>query len=603
MEEHSNLYPTSLENPMRSGQEFDEEEDEDDILRDVDSALLDDKSIEEEKLRRKLKFFFMNPVEKWQTKRRFPYKLLLLVSKIILVTIQLCFFAHHRTTFIDYVFDNRIAFSHLFLQGWDSSREITTYPPQSGTLAIYKTSEFFSVIDFAVLNYASLDDAIGPYSYADETNDLAPMEFCLRQFKECSKLLSNDGYTEDNQVVTRCVVVNAANATSRNFSSEKYFREKNVTIRFACLTNAKLSFGVKTINFKSVPSHCLKFNVSLVFDNAALDGQMRIALDVEVDEVEGKSDHKAARSLTEVILLRVLNLLVITACLLSGVLCLRAVYRAQILKQKTVALFQRHYNRTVGWEVKWEFLNLWYVTMIASDFLILVGSAMKEKIEENTFSGDELNLCGLILGTGNFLVWFSVLRYLCFFKTYNVIMLTLKIAAPALFRFMVCVLLIYAGFTFCGWLVLGPYHIKFRTLSGTSECLFALINGDDVFGTFSTLEPTKSKLIWWFCRIYLYTFISFFIYVVLSLFVSVIVDAYEVIKGGEIDACMQSEIRDFIEGFPEGEGCSVATSSLAECTIRHHPNDFRSQLTQAFCCCSGGSDRGVTRRNHHKTNS
>jgi hypothetical protein len=47
----------------------------------------------EEKMRRKLRFFFMNPIEKWQAKRRFPYKFVVQVIKIILVTVQvsLCY--------------------------------------------------------------------------------------------------------------------------------------------------------------------------------------------------------------------------------------------------------------------------------------------------------------------------------------------------------------------------------------------------------------------------------------------------------------------------------------------------------------------------------
>lgn len=50
----------------------------------------------EERMRRKLQFFFMNPIEKWQTRRRFPYKFLVQVVKLVLVSIQLCLFAHSR---------------------------------------------------------------------------------------------------------------------------------------------------------------------------------------------------------------------------------------------------------------------------------------------------------------------------------------------------------------------------------------------------------------------------------------------------------------------------------------------------------------------------
>lgn len=37
-------------------------------------------------------------------------------------------------------------------------------------------------------------------------------------------------------------------------------------------------------------------------------------------------------------------------------------------------------------------------------------------------------------------------------------------------------------------------------------------------------------MIWWFSRIYLYTFISLFIYVVLSLCISIIMDSYDIVK-------------------------------------------------------------------------
>ena len=136
-------------------------------------------------------------------------------------------------------------------------------------------------------------------------------------------------------------------------------------------------------------------------------------------------------------------------------------------------------------------------------------------------------------------------RYLGFFKTYNVVILTLKRAAPKISRFLICALLIYAGFTFCGWLVLGPYHIKFRSLSTTSECLFALINGDDMFATF-TIMSDKSIMLWWFCRIYLYSFISLYIYVVLSLFISVIMDAYDTIKRYYTDGFPLSDLKAFM---------------------------------------------------------
>lgn len=90
------------------------------------------------------------------------------------------------------------------------------------------------------------------------------------------------------------------------------------------------------------------------------------------------------------------------------------------------------------------------------------------------------------------LVWLGVIRYLGFFAKYNVsspseptriillpwlksreilmppllpqlLILTLQAALPNVIRFCCCAAMIYLGYCFCGWIVLGPYHDKVLT--------------------------------------------------------------------------------------------------------------------------------------------
>ncbi|KAF4527931.1 hypothetical protein B566_EDAN012823 [Ephemera danica] len=275
------------------------------------------------------------------------------------------------------------------------------------------------------------------------------------------------------------------------------------------------------------------------------------------------------------VLRSLINCLVIIICSTSLILCSRAIYRAQQLKWETVLFFRKAYNRELSSQGRVEFINFWYIMIIVNDVLIIVGSAIKEEIERRHFVGDLWDICSVLLGTGNLLVWFGVLRYLGFFKTYNVLILTLQRAAPKVARFSLCTIIIYAGFTFCGWLILGPYHMKFRSLSSTSECLFALINGDDMFATF-TIMSNKSPMLWWYCRIYLYSFIALFIYVVLSLFISLIMDAYETIK-----LCYQ-------EGFPKNDLQEfVATCTDSACSGRFRTDSVNgpSELLRTLWCC------------------
>lgn len=79
----------------------------------------------------------------------------------------------------------------------------------------------------------------------------------------------------------------------------------------------------------------------------------------------------------------------------------------------------------------------------------------------------------------------------------------------------------------CYFSALTP-RVQFRSLSMVSECLFSLINGDDMFVTFSEMEQSGT-LVWIFSQVYLYTFISLFIYMVLSLFIALITGAYDTI--------------------------------------------------------------------------
>ena len=67
---------------------------------------------------------------------------------VILVTAQLLVFGYYRYAHSNYYSDNRIGFEHLFLgKQWDPVREIDTYPPSTGTLAIYnKVCKIFDEI-------------------------------------------------------------------------------------------------------------------------------------------------------------------------------------------------------------------------------------------------------------------------------------------------------------------------------------------------------------------------------------------------------------------------------------------------------------------------
>lgn len=535
----------------------------------------------EQQMRRKLQFFFMNPIEKWYAKRRFPYKFFVQVIKIILVTFQLCLFAHNRYNHVNYTWDNRITFSHLFLKGWDSTREVEAYPPGAGPLAVYQIDEFYDTIDYAYSGYSNLSNAIGTYSYTNEDNSMVDPKLCLSRYKKGTIFGFNESYVFNSEIDQTCINMTKDKSSNSTYSSRDFLEANGIDINFSALVKATLAFSLKTINFKAAgpitPPDCYRFDIVITFDNQDHDGQMLLDLDAEPYRLYCKGDVEyITNNKIDQILRSILNIFVIIICSLSFILCSRAIYRAQLLKNVTMHFFRNMYDRELSMEGRFEFLNMWYIMIIINDILIIMGSTLKEQIERKQFANDQWNICSLFLGTGNLLVWFGVLRYLGFFKTYNVVILTLKSAAPKISRFLICALLIYAGFTFCGWLILGPYHMKFRSLATTSECLFSLINGDDMFATFSIMSR-KSPMLWWFSRVYLYSFISLYIYVVLSLFISVIMDAYDTIKKYYKNGFPKTDLQLFMGPTSNADLCAGLYRSDSSTSL--------NTLMSAILCC------------------
>lgn len=539
-----------------------------------------------ERMRRKLRFFFMNPIEKFQAKKRMPWKLLLQVVKIALVTLQLVLFGTSSYSYQQQHRDTTVALHHIFLSGWDSVREIANYPPAAGPYAVYTKLEFYRHVDNVVRQYSNVTTAtIGSFGYDSPIGALVPLVFCKTYYRKGYVWPFNETLIFDNYPIRRCLPVEGPEAGSpawRNFSIKSYLREHNFSIIFERLISVQLEFTLKTVYLKSLSKFdqpdCYRYNVTINYDNEAHDAQLLISLSVHSRKLVCTSNvlYTDSNKITYACL-QAVNIIVILICGSSLVLCIRSLIRAQTLRSKTVKFFAKYYGKELTMADKLEFVDFWYVMITINDILIILGSCLKIQLEQRVIDGQQYNLCSTLLGTGNLLVWAGVLRYLGFFKKYNILILTMRRAFPNILRFLLCALLLYCGFCFCGWVVLGPHHIKFRSLSMTSECLFALMNGDDMFATFAIMSE-HDGIIWWFSRLYLYLFLILFIYCVLSLFLSVIMDSYETIREIHEHGVQPGELQTFISH------CSDAATSGVYREDDRSPKTTASFIADCFSC-------------------
>uniref|UniRef100_A0A1I8BTI0 PKD_channel domain-containing protein n=1 Tax=Meloidogyne hapla TaxID=6305 RepID=A0A1I8BTI0_MELHA len=520
----------------------------------------------------RLQFFFMNPLDKYRIRRQFPFKLVLQILKAIFVTTQLVLFAELRISHVDFLDETVTVMRHKFLKDWGPERDTIAYPPAAGKYSVFTSDQIVEHFAHIIKAYYSIqNDSFAAFSYDtitpqiehwqpshdddDENNTnistnlqkrivfsaIPPLQLCIQRIADV--IIENSTYIFDISEVNECFTLNFTHTEVRDIKANAYtvrglLAKRNITFTgedALIISQATVKFNLRTIHFSPLQNdqkpECYKIDIKIIFDNSRHTGQIKIKLNANISYVNlcnGRVLHVNSIGF-DTAFIAIIDLLVLIMCIASVILCLRALVRAHLLKNTTNEFFEKAFKRRLPISDQWEFFNLWYGMIVVNDILIIIGTISKATIEFRDFDSDLFTLTGVVLGIGALLVYIGLLRYFGFFSQYNILVLTLKKSLPSILRFMVCAIILYSGFLIAGWVVIGPYSMKFRTLAQSSEALFSLLNGDDMFATFYTISDANAA-IKLFGTIYIYAFVSLFIYVVLSLFIAIIMDAYEVVK-------------------------------------------------------------------------
>uniref|UniRef100_A0A3Q3WR76 Uncharacterized protein n=1 Tax=Mola mola TaxID=94237 RepID=A0A3Q3WR76_MOLML len=397
--------------------------------------------LEEEALCRKLKYFFMSPCDKYHAKGRKPYKLILQLLKIIIVTAQLVMFGLSNQVVVTFKEENTVTFKHLFLKDYDESSD--------ESFAVYRQNDVYAHIFYAVDQYLALPETtVGRYAYVCGVGvNGSALSLCQQYYKKGSIDPANDTFSIDPYIITALL-------------TNSY---KNFTVKFHKFINVTIQFQLKAINIQTIINNeipdCYTFYITVILDNKAHSGKVKIRLgnQANIKQCKDPSVSGQAENYTRL----AFDVAVVLMCMLSLLLCGRSIVRGIMLQQEYLHFFRETLDRKVCWADWLEFINGWYILLIFSDILTIIGSIIKIGIESKNMSS--YDLCGILLGTSTLLVWVGVIRYLTFFQKYNILIVTLRAAFPNVIRFCCCVAVIYLGYCFCGWIVLGPYHVKHQT--------------------------------------------------------------------------------------------------------------------------------------------
>ncbi|XP_055470331.1 mucolipin-2 isoform X2 [Psammomys obesus] len=517
-----------------------------------------DSEVKEECLREDLKFYFMSPCEKYRARRQVPWKLGLQILKIVMVTTQLVRFGLGNQLVVAFKEDNTVAFKHLFLRGFSGVDE------DDYSCSIYTQEDAYESIFFVMKQYRQLKNlSLATLGYGEDEDNRTALKFCKQHYKTEAMFSSNETLSIDSDIETECIHLDLQVLAKEpeDWAQESFFR-----LDFYRLVQVDISFALKGIDLQAIHSReipdCYIFQNTIIFDNTAHSGKIKIYFNSEANIEECKAMNISGPTQRSTHYVLVFDVFVIMICLASLILCTRSIVLALRLRKRFLNFFLEKYKRRVCDADQWEFINGWYILVTISDLMTIIGSILKMEIKAKNLTN--YDLCSIFLGTSTLFVWVGVIRYLGYFQTYNVLILTMQASLPKVLRFCACAGMIYLGYTFCGWIVLGPYHQKFENLNIVAECLFSLVNGDDMFATFAQIQQ-KSILVWLFSRIYLYSFISLFIYMVLSLFIALITDSYHTIKKYQQNGFPETDLQKFLKERSSKDGYQKEASTLLSC--------------------------------------
>lgn len=401
-----------------------------------------------ETLKYGLDYFFMDPLKKWQRRNTKPWKLLIQILKIAFVTIQLILFGSDMAKFITYKDEMQTTFKQLFLRDWDPSADAIAYPGPYVPYAVYTKPEFIQAINYAVKIYSNVSDlSVGPFGYqSDKRENVSPIEVCITSYCQADFEPTIFKYNYSMYTSTHCKTIeNFAAAGDERWLDFDIREHLENQINFATLIFLNLKFPLRTLLIEDATSGdagivCFNVDIEIFFDNRHRDGQIVIGLTSTPRRADCQG--QLTELATELAVRQLLNGIVIIFCLTSTMLCLRSLFRAYKLINYTERVFKYH-GKVLERSDKLEFIDLWLILIIVTDLMIASATVIISFYDQRLLETNNYTICSLLLGVGNLLSWTGLLRYLSFFKKYNLLLVTLRKSFIHVTRFMLCTMLIY----------------------------------------------------------------------------------------------------------------------------------------------------------------
>ncbi|KAH3777519.1 mucolipin-2-like [Dreissena polymorpha] len=470
------------------------------------------------------------------------------VIKVSLLTTEMINFGQDRGSFKEIVSKGELALKHLLIKDWDASWETVAYPPAHGDFAVYTVDDLVDGVNHAVrMYYNAHTKAIGYYMrLADDKMKVQLKYFDFSGFDQM--------FTSGLRILETCFEIgqglnesidNTTDDVIYDFDISKEFNYLNISKAVKRLLSLTLNFTLHSVRVHATDqkARCLEVSGNIVFED--LDNNGQVEVEFKTTTIRITCAEMNIRNVSDLVLANTSEKIGVALLLFTGlslVLSVLSVIFDVYVCLKTKVFMGKYYTRfyqpvsseetDLPLSEYWHLIKLWDIWVILGDIFSLYGTVwIVFMVMESKWVIGLLDYYTMWLGLGSLISWICLLRFFKIHEKFYLLFSTIYHSFGDVLAFIFCVSVLFMGFWICGYVVLGPYHVKFQTPSAAMETLAAMVTGDEIFMTLESLETQKvgNMAVLWFSRVYVVVFVGMFTVIVLNLLIAIFNNSFDVI--------------------------------------------------------------------------
>lgn len=547
-------------------------------------------SNDELELKTNMFYHISNPIARWKADRSPPIKMIIQLLKTFCVVTQAILFMQSLTG-EQSIFDNdaQAVFAKFLLPNSFPAPPLAsrTTPYNTYDYTAYSAADMEGILNDAGNNfYNNISMLFGGYGLEYLNGSVRPIEVVLTQYVEAELNASDKSFVLNGILNTTSFVIRPEAEDGRS-SFQQFLDNCGPNNCFQRFVRMDMNFYVMNIKILTASlAQCYRVTVTVSFDVTG-GGKMLYTLVADVSCTQCASEtilHKTDNIAIATGMHILLALIVMVLSVASFILTLKAVRKSFRLAKAMGTFYHTQLKIKLSWSERAPLFEYWHLITVVSDLLIFPASAIKILLDLHypcSRHAIDVDSVRVMLGVSVVLQAAVILRYVSYFRQFNALSSALDIAIPRLVKFFLCAGILFVAFMLCAWVVLGPFHYKFQTFDGTFYTLFTMLNGDDLWNTYTGITELDDAGVYVFSQIFFTLFLMLFIYAVLNLFISLIIESYEYSQ--KQDPFIKDEVHKFVFSGPLTPG-GVALKDLS---ITKHYVD-----PDLIKCC--GDDKRIT---------